>query len=138
MDDAAQEVLPLSIRSDCKNKTPFPMPHFIIDCSANVLSDTSEEQVITEIHQVAVASGLFTENDIKVRMRPFETYLVGGKTTDFIHVFGSIMQGRTEAQRAALSKAMVARLKTLFPQVPFIAMNVDEFEKSTYCNLHGL
>ncbi len=114
------------------------MPHFIIDCSANVLSDTSEEQVITEIHQVAVASGLFAENDIKVRMRPFETYLVGGKKTDFIHVFASIMQGRTEAQRAALSKAMVTKLKSLFPKVPFIAMNVDEFEKSTYCNLNAL
>ncbi len=114
------------------------MPHFIIDCSASVLTDISQEQVNQEIHQVAVASGLFTEGDIKVRMRPFEDYLVGGKTTDFIHVFGSIMQGRTEAQRAALSKAMVTKLKELFPEVPFIAMNVNEFEKSTYCNLNSL
>lgn len=114
------------------------MPHFIIDCSETVLSATTQEKVITEIHNVALASGLFAENDIKVRMRPFETYLVGGKKTDFIHVFGSIMQGRTEAQRAALSSAMVSRLKALFPEIPFIAMNVDEFEKSTYCNLNML
>ena len=111
------------------------MPHFVIDCSENVLADTSQEAVIIQIHKVALASGLFAENDIKVRMRPFETYLVGGKKTDFIHVFASIMQGRTEEQRAALSKAIVSKLKALFPQVPFIAMNVDEFEKSTYCNL---
>lgn len=114
------------------------MPHFIIDCSENVLSGTTQEDVISAIHKVAVSSGLFTENDIKVRMRPFEIYLVGGKKVDFIHVFGSIMQGRTEAQRAALSKAMVGKLKALFPAVPFIAMNVDEFEKSTYCNLNML
>ena len=111
------------------------MPHFIIDCSEKVLSETTQESVITEIHNVAVASGLFAKDDIKVRMRPFEIYLVGGKKTDFIHVFGSIMQGRTEAQRAALSRAMVSKLKALFPEIPFIAMNVDEFEKSTYCNL---
>lgn len=111
------------------------MPHFIIDCSEKALSETTQESVIREIHNVGVASGLFAEDDIKVRMRPFEVYLVGGKKTDFIHVFGSIMQGRTEAQRAALSRAMVSKLKALFPEIPFIAMNVDEFEKSTYCNL---
>lgn len=114
------------------------MPHFVIDCSESVLATTSEEAVITQIHEVAVASGLFAENDIKVRMRPFGTYLVSGKKTDFIHVFGSIMQGRTEEQRAALSRAIVSKLKATFPEVPFIAMNVDEFEKSTYCNLNSL
>lgn len=110
------------------------MPHFIIDCSRNVLENTTEEEVILAVHKTANDSGLFTEGDIKVRMRPFDTYLVGGKPTQFIHVFGSIMQGRTEAQRAALSKSIVGLLKELFPTVPFIAMNVDEFEKSTYCN----
>jgi 5-carboxymethyl-2-hydroxymuconate isomerase len=114
------------------------MPHFIIDCSANTLTTTTQEAVIAEIHKVAVNSNLFAPDDIKVRMRPFEKYMVGGKDTDFIHVFGHIMQGRSEVQRAALSRAIVGKLNSLFPEVPYIAMNISEFEKSTYCNLHGL
>lgn len=115
---------------------PYPMPHFVIDCSREVLANVSEKEVITEIHQVAVASGLFATADIKVRMRPYETYLVGGSdSTPFIHVFADIMEGRSTEQKAALSKSMVAKLKFLFPSVPFIAMNVREFEKATYANL---
>ena len=44
------------------------------------------------------------------------------------------MQGRTTEQKAKLSNALVARLFEMFPQVINIAMNVSEFERSTYCN----
>lgn len=112
------------------------MPHFIIDCSKEVLSNISQKEVNTKIHQTAVASGLFDESDIKVRMRPFENYMVGGSDeTLFIHVFAYVMEGRTTEQKANLSKSIVAELKSLFPEVPFIAMNIYDFEKATYANL---
>lgn len=112
------------------------MPHFVIDCSKEILTNLSEHEVNQHIHDVAVASGLFDEGDIKVRMRPFETYMVGGSSdTAFIHVFASIMEGRTTEQKAALSKSVVKKLKGLFPAVSFIAMNVNDFEKATYANL---
>ena len=44
------------------------------------------------------------------------------------------MQGRTQEQRASLSKAIVSKLVELFPQIQNIAMNINEFEKATYCN----
>ena len=95
--------------------------------------------ILIKINEVAIASGLFNPKDIKVRMRPYETYLVGGKPdTPFIHVFADIMQGRTTEQKAALSKEMVSLLKSLFPTVPFIAMNVRDFEKATYTNLNSI
>jgi len=115
------------------------MPHFVIDCSKDILENHSEIEIITQVHEVAVNSGLFDPKDIKVRMRPFETYLVGGKAdTPFIHVFADIMEGRTTEQKAALSKSMVSLLKGLFPTIPFIAMNVRDFEKATYANLGTL
>tara|TARA_R110002126_G_scaffold285314_2_gene435563 strand:- start:939 stop:1151 length:213 start_codon:yes stop_codon:yes gene_type:complete len=61
-------------------------------------------------------------------------YFVGGKREYFIHVFSSIMQGRTTEQRARLSQLVVEKLVATFPHVPNIAMNVSEFEKATYCN----
>ena len=53
---------------------------------------------------------------------------------NFIHVFGHIMQGRNTEQKADLSRKIVTRLKSMFPDVPVISMNVIDFEKATYCN----
>lgn len=110
------------------------MPHFIVHCSEEILDGLSEDKLNEEIHLVANKSGLFEESDIKVRVMPFSNYSVGNQKTPFIHVFASIMQGRTKEQRASLSKIVVTKLVELFPQVQNIAMNVDEFEKATYCN----
>lgn len=111
------------------------MPHFVIDCSENILNLQQPEKTILEIHKAAVNTGLFDEPDIKVRLNPFKKhYLVGGKQGDFIHVFANIMEGRTTSQKAALSKNIVSKLKELFPSIEFIAINIDDFEKATYCN----
>jgi 5-carboxymethyl-2-hydroxymuconate isomerase len=86
-----------------------------------------------KLHKVANESKLFAEKDIKIRVNPFTTYLVGNQKIDFIHVFSHIMQGRTTEQKAKLSNAIVTKLNEMFPQVSNIAMNVSEFEKATYC-----
>lgn len=110
------------------------MPHFVIECSENVLKSVSEEEVIKQVHVVANASGLFDERDIKVRMKPFKTYLVANTREDFIHVFSHIMEGRTTAQKAALSKSIIEKLFSIFPGVPNLAINISEFERATYFN----
>ena len=110
------------------------MPHFVVDCSEDIVSAQPEEEIIEQIYLVAVASKLFDKNDIKVRINPYKTYLVGKKRTPFIHVFASVMQGRSTVQKAALSHAIVSRLSIMFPDVPAIAMNITDFEKATYCN----
>ncbi|MGJ8732036.1 MAG: 5-carboxymethyl-2-hydroxymuconate Delta-isomerase [Cellulophaga sp.] len=111
------------------------MPHFVIDCSSDILKLQSPTEVLESIHTVAAASNLFDEADIKVRLNPFKKhYLVGGKQEPFIHVFANIMEGRTKEQKANLSKEITRKLYQLFPEVPFIAINIRDFEKETYCN----
>lgn len=105
-----------------------------MDCSDQVFKVHEEKFLINQIHQVANSTGLFDENDIKVRLNPYKVYSVGNKQEDFIHVFAHIMQGRTSDQKAKLSKLMVNKLIELFPNVPNIAMNISDFEKATYCN----
>ena len=87
-----------------------------------------------DIHDAAEASGLFRSGDIKVRVRPYNDFIVANTMLDFIHVFGHIMEGRTIDQRAALSRSIVGQLASSFPEVSVISMNISEFEKSTYCN----
>ena len=110
------------------------MPHFVIDCSASVLDHCDEEFIIKQVHLVANATGLFVESDIKVRVNPFNKYSVGDQRQDFIHVFAHIMQGRSTEQKANLSKQVVAKLMTLFPDIVHIAMNISDFEKNSYCH----
>ncbi len=111
------------------------MPHFIIDCSENILTLQQPEKIMQDLHKSACKTGLFDDADIKVRLNPFkEYYLVGGKQEDFIHVFANIMEGRSTEQKANLSKQIVTQLKSLFPTIPFIAINIRDFEEATYCN----
>ncbi|MEQ9166522.1 MAG: 5-carboxymethyl-2-hydroxymuconate Delta-isomerase [Fulvivirga sp.] len=109
------------------------MPHFIIDCSENVLEMKSPEQIMQKVYDTADAANLFAKGDIKVRINPFKLYNVGD-AAGFIHVFGNIMEGRTDEQKLSLSKAIVSALKTILPNVPIISMNIRDFEKSGYCN----
>lgn len=110
------------------------MPHFILDCTEHVLELHKPRKIIEDIFETAFSTGLFGRNDIKVRLNPFKHSLVQGRNDDFIHVFGNIMEGRTDAQKADLSKKIVVKLNELFPNVPIISMNISDFEKASYCN----
>ena len=104
------------------------MPHFILDCSENILELQEPRKILEEVFE------LFGRNDIKVRLNPFKYSLVQSSDDDFIHVFANIMEGRTTEQKKALSKRITSKLNQLFPKVPIISINIRDFEKSTYYN----
>ncbi len=110
------------------------MPHFVIDCSENIIKIKSPKEIIQKVYDTADATALFSKGDIKVRINPFEYYNIGNTTDDFIHIFANIMEGRTVAQKKNLSDRIIAELKLLFPNVPIISINIRDFEKATYCN----
>ena len=110
------------------------MPHFIIECSEAVIEQKSPDEIMQAVYETAESSGLFAENDIKVRINPYKYYKLGETKKDFIHIFGNIMEGRSEGQKAELSGKIVERLNEMFPDVSIISMNIREFEKATYSN----
>jgi 5-carboxymethyl-2-hydroxymuconate isomerase len=110
------------------------MPHFIIDCSEDILLIRTPEEIMQAVYETAEATGLFAQNDIKVRLRPYQYYRLGETKKNFIHIFGNIMEGRTVEQKASLSRKIIERLNTLFPDISILSMNIREFEKDTYCN----
>ena len=110
------------------------MPHFVINCSENIIKLKSPKEIIQKVYDTAESTDLFDKRDIKVRINPFEYYITGNTNDDFIHVFANIMEGRTTEQKANLSKQIVTQLKFLFPTIPFIAINIRDFEKATYSN----
>ena len=110
------------------------MPHFIIDCSENIIQLKAPEEIMNAVYDAAESTGLFAKNDIKVRIRPFNLFKLGDDKKDFIHVFGNIMEGRHTEQKAALSKKIIQSLNELFPDVSILSINIREFEKATYTN----
>ena len=106
------------------------MPHFVIDCSENILKIRSPEEIIQKVYETAESSDLFDKGEIKVRINFFEHYNIGNTKDDFIHIFANIMEGRTVSQKKKLSESIIAELKTMFPDVPIISINIRDFENS--------
>lgn len=110
------------------------MPHFVIDCSKNVLDSVNPQDIMQKVYQTATDSGLFDPGDIKVRINPFDFYKLGESKDAFIHIFGNIMEGRTAEQKQQLSNSIITALKLMLNEVPIISMNVRDFDKAGYCN----
>lgn len=110
------------------------MPHFIIDCSEQILTLKSPKEIIDRVYNAAESTKLFDQGDIKVRINPFKYYNVGGVEDDFIHIFGNIMEGRTADQKQKLSNCIISELKQMFPDVRILSINIRDFEKAGYCN----
>lgn len=114
------------------------MPHFIIDCNQEIVEKLSSDTLLKTVYHAADTTGLFEKGDIKVRIRPYQYFMNGGQETDFIHVFGNILYGRSEAQKSALSKAIIQQLFQLTPETTIISMNIRDFDKASYCNKNML
>ena len=110
------------------------MPHFIIDCSQDILQLRTPEELMDALYEVADATGLFAPNDIKVRLQPYQYYRLGTGKKNFLHVFGYIMEGRTKKQKAHLSRQISTRLSELLTDISFLSVNINDFEAETYSN----
>jgi 5-carboxymethyl-2-hydroxymuconate isomerase len=110
------------------------MPHFVIECSKNILALQSADLIMNTVYNAANATGLFAENDIKVRINSYEHYKLGDGKDSFLHIFASIMEGRTTNQKANLSRVIVEKLTPLFPDISFLSININDFDRATYCN----
>jgi 5-carboxymethyl-2-hydroxymuconate isomerase len=110
------------------------MPHFIIDCSENIIQQKSPDEIMQAVYEVAEATGLFAANDVKVRLRFYQYFKLGEGKKDFIHVCGNIMEGRNTEQKANLSRKIMERLNEMFPDISILSMNIREFEEATYSN----
>ncbi|MFZ4930406.1 5-carboxymethyl-2-hydroxymuconate Delta-isomerase [Chryseobacterium sp. Mn2064] len=110
------------------------MPHFVIDCSQDILQQKTPDEIMNAVYETAVSSGLFASNDIKVRIHPYQYFRLGDGKKNFLHVFGYIMEGRSTEQKADLSKQINIRLAELLPNISFLSVTITEFESATYSN----
>lgn len=110
------------------------MPHFIIDCSEEILDEYPPEKIMEAVYEVAKSSKLFDEVDIKVRIRPHKHYMMGAEGKGFVHIFGYLMERCNPEQKTALSKGMVTSLHAILPDLAALSSNIREFKHAGYWN----
>lgn len=106
------------------------MPHCIIECSATLDGDI----LTSKVYQGTLDSMLFEPDgsDIKVRALSYNSYIVGGCKTDFVHVTIKILSGRSLLQKAVLSKSIQAKLSELDLVLCSITIEVVDIERASY------
>lgn len=68
------------------------------------------------------------------RLRPFQYFKLGAGKKDFIHIFAFIMEGRSVAEKAYLSRKIIERLNEVFSDMSILSISISEFEKANYCH----
>lgn len=113
------------------------MPHFVIECSVSILTAARADDVMQAVYRAAESTGLFAKSGvggIKVRINPYTHLLNADGRRRFVHVFGSLMEGRTIEQKKGLSRRVVGALQDLLPDVEIISISIHDFERATYFN----
>ncbi len=108
------------------------MPHCIIEYAQDVERRVPVDRLLEAVHQGALASGLFREEDIKTRALSYRHYRVGRARTDFVHVTVRLLSGRTAEQRAALSQSVLNALQGLGLTMISLTVEVQEIERESY------
>ncbi|WP_067520842.1 5-carboxymethyl-2-hydroxymuconate Delta-isomerase [Endozoicomonas ascidiicola] len=108
------------------------MPHFVIEYSRSIEEFTPPDRLMFAIFQSAVQSGLFNETDIKVRMQPFDHYLLPVEGMGFIHVTAKILSGRNEAQKQMLAENVMNALAGLGFNNTMVSVDVEDMSRAVY------
>lgn len=110
------------------------MPHFIIECSEELLLHHPPDQIMKAVYDSAESTGLFLQGEIKVRINPYRHYFLSPENKDFIHIFGNIMEGRSSEQKTDLSKRIIKSLDKIFPDISILSINIMDFRHAGYWN----
>jgi 5-carboxymethyl-2-hydroxymuconate isomerase len=96
------------------------MPHVITEFSANLEGVVDIPALVQELHETAIASGLFEVGGIRSRAKKRDIFRVadGDPQNGFIFVMARIAPGRPAEKRKALGEALLAtaskRLEPVF------------------------
>jgi 5-carboxymethyl-2-hydroxymuconate isomerase len=108
------------------------MPNLIIEFSRELAGDDQIQLLLNAVHQAAMASGLFVESHIRTRAIPIDHYLTGGVDAPFIHAQLRIKAGRDQAQKKALSEAVLQAIRQQGWSAQVTTVEVVDMDGSSY------
>jgi 5-carboxymethyl-2-hydroxymuconate isomerase len=108
------------------------MPHLIVEYAEASASEAQVARMLDAVHAAAESTGLFEPTHIKTRAVPVRHYRTGTGRHPFIHAQLRIKAGRDDAQKKALSHAVLAALKAQEFPVQVITVEVVDMDAGTY------
>ena len=108
------------------------MPHVIIEHSAEVADQIDIDELIAVTHAAVLSSDLFPEYDIKTRAIAYAHHRTGQTRDSFVHVTVHLLDGRSDAQKAALSEAVLACIEPLLPAVISVGVELCDMHRASY------
>lgn len=108
------------------------MPHFVIEYYAEDSTALNKPAILKAALDCGTESGIMQREDIKVRLLPAEAILFGDGRDSFIHVTISLLAGRTDAAKLALTRDLTERLRLLCPKIRAISADVRDMNPEAY------
>jgi 5-carboxymethyl-2-hydroxymuconate isomerase len=109
------------------------MPHIVIEHSTDGHGDLFDAtRLMQALHDAAAAAGVMQATDIKVRAMAYADYLVARQRDGFCHVTVSMLEGRTPAQKEALSVALRAAMAELLPITKSLSVDIRDMDAVAY------
>ena len=108
------------------------MPHCIIEYSLQIAEEIDIDALMAAVHDGAMASGLFPEYDIKTRAIAYRHHRTGQTRDSFVHVGVHLLSGRSDAQKAELSEAVLEKIEPLLPRVVSVGVEICDIHRDSY------
>jgi 5-carboxymethyl-2-hydroxymuconate isomerase len=108
------------------------MPNFIIEYSAPLSSQVSDDELMDKVFVGAKNSGHFPPEAVKIRTQKRDSFRLHGNQRDFLHVSAHILSGRTDAQKTEISNAVIAELKTLSLNSVFLSVEIVDIHRASF------
>jgi 5-carboxymethyl-2-hydroxymuconate isomerase len=108
------------------------MPHLVMEYSQSLQDNINIPDLLTQLHGVVLQSELFAPQAVKARAMPYSDSVLHADYNSFMHLSCSILAGRSEEQRLALSNALFDCAKPQLPQDCALSINIHEMNTATY------
>lgn len=115
------------------------MPHFVLECSANIVESLNHRDLFSRLHSLLAESGPFKLDEIKSRIVRHDEYLVGNgdPSTAFVHLTLSILEGRDFTLQRTVGERIMDFLRKEFSQSAAertlsLSLEVREMRRQTY------
>jgi 5-carboxymethyl-2-hydroxymuconate isomerase len=107
------------------------MPHIVCHYSANQKMPSIGE-VLLNLHNAAVSTGVVKAEDLKIRAQSFDEFLVAAERRSFFHVAFYLLTGRTRQQKQALSVEIRRVLSELLSETNSISVDIRDMDPEAY------
>jgi 5-carboxymethyl-2-hydroxymuconate isomerase len=109
------------------------MPHIVIEHSTDGHGGRFDPTALMQaLHAAAAATGVVQAADLKLRTMAYADYLVASRRDGFCHVTLSMLEGRTPAQKEALSIALRAAVMKLLPDTKSLSVDIRDMDAVAY------